>query len=133
MAQIIDILPKLEEMTKQDLIAFTTGAYATAVTALKDNKLLQEKVKHLEELLKTPVETLIKTPEQATIENQIGRFTELAMARQLTNEEIKSLDILIKNKMLLSGQATTIPGEVKRKKALTDSELITLARIEKKE
>jgi hypothetical protein len=128
MADIITLASGKEFRTLKELQKYAETLYLIAETANEKIKELEEKLKHSEDLLlSTQVVAVIKTQEQCIVEKQIDVISGLSMTRQLTNEEVKSLDILIKNKLLLSGQPTTIAGDVKKKKEVSMRELTLIA------
>lgn len=125
--------------TKKQLEEYATAQFLALQSAAVQIKKLQEEVTHLQKLLSdtvpqlgdSKVETLIKTPEQCIIDAQIGLLMQRAIQKELTLEETKQLDLLIKNKRLLSGDSTEISGEkVKNKKSIPEAQLIRLARLE---
>jgi hypothetical protein len=121
----------------EELRTYAEKIYGVLQIALSDNKKLQQEVDHLKELIVNSVpllencKTIIKSPAEIICELQIERLQEDAMARKLTLEETKQLDLLIKNKRLLNGDSTIINGNAKRldKKNISDAELISLALI----
>lgn len=125
----------------KELSEYATAQFLALQSAVEKITELQKKVHHLEELLKSSqpiigensVERIIKSPELAIVEAQINLLTQRALTRELQLEEVKTLDILIRNKQLLSDQPTTIPGESKPKKKPSEAQLISIARITKKE
>lgn len=90
------------------------------------SKQLNEKIEHLESLLKATDNKLIPIPiEQLICELQIKMLHDAAMSRQLSLEETKRLDLLVKNLYLTKGQATEIVsnlGAISDK--VTDADLI---------
>jgi hypothetical protein len=128
MGEVITLASGKEFRTLKDLQKYADTLYLIAETAQEKIKELEEKLKHTEDLLVcNPVVPIVKTLEQCIVEKQIDELNKFSMSRTLSNEEIKSLDILIKNKLLLSGQATTIPGNEKKKKDYTIKELTFIA------
>lgn len=99
------------------------------------NKLEQAnaKIKHLENLLTKHVpvignsQRLITSDEQTITEMQLQFLKEKALTRELTLDEIKKYDLLIKNKRLSEGQSTvnteykTLPTDV------SSSDLVQIA------
>lgn len=127
--------------TMEELKRYTEAQYFALESAASKIKSLEDEVKHLKELLSamTPslddhqVERIIKSPELAICEKQIEFIMLRALHHEMTLEDVKILDLLIKNKNLLSGQATTIDGAKKpQKKQISDADLIKIARIENK-
>lgn len=128
MGDLITLASGKEFRTLKELQKYADSLYLVAETAKEKIKQLEEKLKHSEDLLlSTQVTSIIKTQEQCIIEKQIEDINLLSMSRSLTNEEIKSLDLLIKNKLLLSGQPTTIAGQSLKKKEVSLRELTLIA------
>lgn len=128
MGEVITLASGKEFRTLKELQKYADSLYLVLEIANEKVKELEEKVKHSEDLLlSTQVVPIIKTQEQCIVDKQIDDLNKLSMNRSLTTEEIKSLDILIKNKLLLSGQATTIPGQVLKRKEMTLKELTFIA------
>lgn len=88
---------------------------------LKNIQELKEKIKHLEGLvaqkvpiITTPVDKIQRldiTPEESIAEVQLARLREIALQRQLTLEETRIYDLLVKNKRLSQDQATINLGK----------------------
>jgi hypothetical protein len=124
-----------------DLLAYTNAQYLSLQVASEKIKKLQEEITHLQQLLaaavplvgENKVEIYVKPLEQAVVEAQIQILSKRAMEKELTLEEVKVLDLLIKNKKLCEDGKTLEPKKKKRKE-YTDAELVEVARItEKKE
>lgn len=129
---VIQLSNGMEFRTQRELLAYANTQYLAMHSMLEKVKELESKNKHLEEMLDSvSVQPIIKTIDQCIVEEQIERLREISLARQLSNEEIKSLDVLIRNRLLLSGQATTIPGQEKKKKDLSPAQLTIIAKKEK--
>lgn len=128
MGDIITLASGREFKTLKELQKYTDTLFIIADVSQQKIKELEEKLKHVEDLLlSTQVTPIIKTIEQCIVEKQIDELNSLSMKRALNNEEIKSLDVLIKNKLLLSGQVNIIPGEVKKKREFSTKELTLIA------
>lgn len=138
MADIITLSGKYK--TTKDLILYCDAQYVALNGSIEKIKKLEDEVKHLQELLAstTPligdskVEILLKSPELTICEIQIELLQNRAMQKELSLEEVKTLDLLIKNKRLLSGDPSMIESDKKKTKPLTKQELVAVARIEKK-
>lgn len=117
----------------------TLAPVQNTITALvAENKALTNEVERLKLLLaatnsalgqENEVLRVILTPEEALIEGQIEILQNRAINFELTLEDVKKLDLLIKNKRLVKEQSTTIQGESKKidKKNHSNAELILLA------
>lgn len=121
----------------QELIDYSSAQYLALESAVKKIKILQEEVQHLQQLLASTtelieedskVQKIIKAPELCIIEAQIDILQNRALQKELTLEEVKVLDLLIKNKALLSGEPTTVVGQRKKNKSkYSEAELILIA------
>lgn len=69
------------------------------------------------------------TPEELIIAQQISRLQNSSEQRELTLEEVKKLDLYIKNYNLIKSQPTTIVGE-SRNINLPDQQLLDIANSE---
>ena len=102
--------------------------------ALKDtvSKLLAE-LNNVRDIDTGKVTKLVLTPEEEICTLQIQQLQAVSRERKLSLEEIKTLDLLIKNKRLLNKQSTanntfeTLPPE------LSDAELLEIAASVEKE
>jgi DNA-binding transcriptional regulator/RsmH inhibitor MraZ len=116
-AQIITLAGAFK--TQKDLQEYCDSQFVAMRAAIEKIKSLQDEVTHLQQLLAstTPLISdenttrIIVTPEAALVDAQIQLLQRAAMTRQMSLEEVKTLDLLIKNKRLLSGDPTTIDGE----------------------
>lgn len=93
-----------------------------------------QEIQHLMELLNktTPVigevTTIMPTDEEVIAEFQLKALKAAAMTRDLTLDEVKRYDLLVKNKRLAQGSPTTIDGQAKKLPAnLDNSALIQIA------
>lgn len=110
----------------------TASLEVSNIKLTKENKALQETVSRLcKEIDKIrsidrTKPTIITTPEQELLEVQINNLNSISRERKLTLEEVKTLDLLIKNKRLISQKSTsnnefTLPDE------MSDDELMRIA------
>lgn len=128
MGDVITLSSGKEFRTLKELQKYADALYLVAEVSKDKIKELEEKLRHSEDLLLAQqVFPIIKTQEQCMIEAQIDRLQTISNARQLSHEEVKTMDLLIKNKLLLSGQATTIAGDIAKKKPVTMKELVLIA------
>lgn len=141
MSDIIDLAQRFKEKTKTELKEYAEQQYKALVSATSKIKELEDEVAHLKALLvssvpmlvEDDVQKIIKLPEEVVIETQIAILQNRALqGRELTLEEVKTLDLLIKNKKLLSGEATTIVQDRKPKKSYSEAELVHIASQPKK-
>lgn len=116
---------------EQELKRFTEATYIALKGAADRIKALEEENSKLRQLVSAPkenvVEKIIESPELAICNAQIGMIQNRALMKELTLEETKQLDLLIKNKRLLSGESTTIEGQKKKKFDYSDAELVRIA------
>lgn len=132
MDNVIQLANGLELRTQKELIAYTNAQYVALHAMSEEIKELRDKNRHLVELLDSAsTQPIIKPIDLCIVEEQIEKIRQFSVNRQLTSEEIKSLDVLIRNRLLLSGQATTISGDVKKKKDLSPAQLTLIAKKEK--
>lgn len=94
-----------------------------------ENKRLQEEVEHLKFIIASNTEILptneviqvIVSKEQALIEEQIGILQGRSIGRELELDDVKKLDLLIKNLNLIkNNQPKTINAKSKKFKASND-------------
>ena len=113
MDNIITLAGKFKDVL--ELKAYCDAQYTTLETALSRVAELQAENTHLKELLSStaplipPIAKIEVSSEQAICEIQIKMLQEDAMHRQLTLEETKRLDLLVKNLYIIKGQLTSIP------------------------
>lgn len=120
--------------TKSMQAKFTSTASLEiqAVKLKKENKALRETVTKLlneldriRDLDRTPSK-LILTPEEELLEMQINNLNAVSRERKLTLEEVKTLDLLIKNKRLIKKQSTS-NNEITLPPNISDDELMRIA------
>lgn len=103
----------------------------------EENASLKKEIEHLKSLLAGSTKLIEPTieeteneiavsNEQAIIEMQIQKMKTDAMSRQLTLEETKRLDLLIKNLHLVKGQSTEIVTN-KFTGAFSEADLVKIA------
>lgn len=137
MSNIVDI-SELHKSFKDEVEknAFLSKQHETILILTSEKKQLKAEIEHLKELLITStqllepkVERIIITPEEAVIESQIQILQNRALAEELTLEDVKKLDLLLKNKNIIKTQISTIKGESKKvdKKNLSSAELLQIA------
>lgn len=93
-------------LKNQELSQGNEAQYKLIVALKRENDELREKVKHLEELL-------LKGPHQISAEElicmeQIEVIKANSAKRELTLEEVKKLDLLVKNLRLIREQSTQV-------------------------
>lgn len=112
---------------------FLVSQHKTINELAKKNAQLEEEIKHLKELLTStsplignPVEKIILTPEQALIDSQIDMIRDRSYGQELSLEDVKKLDILLRGKKLVKEESKTI--ETKSTIKYNSQELLELAK-----
>lgn len=117
----------------------TLAPVQNTITALvAENKALTAEVERLKLLLaatnsalgqENEVLKIILTPEEALIEGQIEILQNRAINFELTLEDVKKLDLLLKNKNLIKSQqpSTLEVSPIKRGSSLSKQQLIEIA------
>lgn len=151
-----DISKSILEIPEANLMSIDSLAYQTQISALKEeNSLLvkqnigysqtvdqllqqlEEKSSYIAQLEATinsrggdigEVVPLIRSRELVMLEGQIEKFHMTAMTRLLTLDETRQLDLLIKNKRLIEGNSTEIPGRQKSVKELPMDSMLLIAK-----
>lgn len=105
---------------------------------LEENKKLQLEINRLQKLLaevRQPKSStrLIITDEDLITQTQLERIKFKAMEQELTLEEIKKFDLLVKNKKLSEGNPTVIADYKKLPDDVKEEDLIRLAAVPLKE
>lgn len=99
------------------LQAYCDAQYQLIHNLQNENTRLRDEVEHLKEALVASVPLVnsvvkLEVPlEQAICEMQIAKMQRTAMDRDLTLEETKRLDLLIKNLYLAKGQSSTVVAD----------------------
>jgi len=115
---------------------FIKAQQKTIVKLMKQVTTLEEENAHLKSLISSSmpligpsepvVEKIILSPEEALIESQIAMIQSRGYAAELSLEDVKKLDLLLKNKALTKKDDKTIGGSFK-KLSLSREELLKLA------
>lgn len=120
------------DLEKQEYIR---KQYEVILSLSEKNKALEIEVAHLKTLLinqvpvLAPVQSIIITPEEGLIESQLKILSERAYTHELTLEEMKKVDLLLKNKKLISQKDDSIDVSPKLEaRNLPRAELIQIAR-----
>jgi cell division septum initiation protein DivIVA len=118
---------KLEIVQVQDLVPTRESIL------LDENKRLQLELNELKNKIEqnakkkeTPIK-LIVTDEELIAQVQLERLKYKALEQELTIEEIKKYDLLVKNKRLVEGNSTFNADYKKLPDNVTDEELIQIA------
>lgn len=138
MSNVIQLFNEFKTVSEKE--QFIAQQHATIGSLIAKNKQLIIEIDHLKKLLldstsmlvEPKVERVILTAEEALIEGQIEILKSRAYT-ELTLEDVKKLDLLIKNKRLAKEQSTTIQGESKKleKKQYSNAELIQIVNTKK--
>lgn len=116
------------------LAAHNVGLNETVDKLLKQLEEKTKQINHLEELLKnTPTTSMVtneglivSSDELIIAEQQLKALRQASMMRDLTLDEVKRYDLLVKNKRLAEGNATEIQGKKPEKKS--KSNLLQIAK-----
>lgn len=105
--------PKLEKLE-----ALNVGLSQTIDNLLKTLEQRDDEVSHLKRLLMgsaIPIigeaSKILMSDEEVIAEKQLQRLRTMSMERDLTLDEVKRFDLLVKNKRLAQGNATTIEAK----------------------
>lgn len=100
-------------------------AFKTTVTTLLNEV---ERLRSIERLPVDPnVVRIVLTSEQKIIEDQIDILRQQSATRALSLEEVRALDLLIKNKRLLDPDKPIEPDYTKVPEGQTESDLLRIA------
>lgn len=105
--------------------------FLTIKSLTDENKKLKEEINHLKSMLTKVVEPvkIIITKEQALLEEQIDIIQQRSIGKELTLEDTKKLDLLIKNLKLVKETTPTFDGSIKKKLNAPSEKLLELASI----
>ncbi len=112
--EILDINKLLKE--SKDVQKFSAAQSDLITQLIDENKLLREKLTQMETAVKHTSALSITdqpSPESIVCMEQIQRIREKSNTRELTLEEVKRLDLLIKNLRLTQEQSTENVGKAK--------------------
>lgn len=126
----------IQERTEKhikDLEANNLGLAQTVEKLMAELTRKEDLIKHLEHLLGNSAQ-IIQTgvimhvsDEEQIVMKQLERLKQDAMVRALTLDEMKILDLAVKNKRLSQGNPTTIDGKKNTLNALPHGELMKIA------
>ena len=97
---------------------------------LEENKKLQLEINKLKEAAKpktVAAPRLILSDEELIAQLQLERIKFKALEQELTLEEIKKYDLLVKNKRLAEGNATVVADYKKLPDNVSDADLLQIA------
>ena len=115
----------------KELQEYCDNQYKTLEASLERVKKLEDEVVHLKDLL-TSASQLIQSAEKLSsvsnelliCESQLAFLYKTSAKRELTLEETKKLDLLVKNLRLLQGKSTSIEAEFRN---MSDESLLQIA------
>lgn len=125
-------LIKLQEENKT-LVSHNVGLSQTIDKLLKELETKSSEIRHLQDLLSKnsniigELPKLIISDEEVIADMQLKALKSAAMMRDLTLDEVKRFDLLVKNKRLAQGNATTIEAQKSIPKNTPKDQLIQLA------
>ena len=123
----------------KQLQAHNIGLSQTIDKLLKQLEEKSNEIRHLQDMLVTTVPIIgdvtpiYVSDEEVIAEYQLKALKSAAMMRDLTLDEVKRFDLLVKNKRLAQGNATAIEVQKGLPKNLSKDELIQIAAKPKKE
>lgn len=136
MSDVIQLFKEFKDEAEKQ--KFLEKQQSVITNLLNQNKQLHEEIDHLKHLLTTTlpaltpqenaVERIIITQEEGLLDSQIDIIAHRSVNRELTLEDTKKLDLLLKNKKILKEErkaieTTSTPVPSKR----SNSELIQIA------
>ncbi len=135
----LESISKISEkfQTETELQQYCDRQYVALKQARDIIQSLRSEVTHLKVLLSSsnhlvnsPPELIVKSVEQSICEIQIEMLRGEAMSRQLTLEETKRLDLLVKNLLLCKGAYKDIKADYTAlPKGLSSRELLEIAAV----
>lgn len=110
MSELIKVTDlSFEKMKLKDLKEYSLAQYATIESLKKENDSLQEKIAHLESLLiNSKQRAMPLSDEEIICIEQINVIKTKSSLRELSLDEVKRLDLLIKNLRLIRQQSTQV-------------------------
>lgn len=99
----MDDIKGLSKKSKKDLEQYSVAQDTVIFKLQKEIEFLREKLSHLETTL---VKQSVITPEEMICVEQIALIKRTSTGRELSLDEVKRLDILIKNLRLIKDQST---------------------------
>jgi len=121
----MDDIKSLSKRSKKDMEEFISSQDTTIFKLQSENNTLKEKIVQLESFLSLQ-QTAI-TNEELICTEQISLIKSKSSNRELSLDEVKRLDILIKNLRLIRNQATDASDE-KDYRNVKEADLVAIAR-----
>jgi len=107
---VSDLSIEFQKMKAKELREYSAAQYQTIESLKRENDVLREKAHHLEQMLSkksAPIALPISDEEIICIE-QINILKSKSNNRELSLDEVKRLDLLIKNLRLIREQSTQV-------------------------
>jgi hypothetical protein len=122
-----DLIDLKEFQTIQEWKNFAEKQLLTIQFLQSANSELQKEISKLKDKMnfQGPVEKVIISPEQALLDDQILIIQQRAYLKELNLEDVKKLDILLKNKKILKDEAKLLEGKSKPAQ-LSNEELLKI-------
>lgn len=133
MSDIISIADHINFKTVAEWREFAEKQMLSITVLQGQLEVAREEITHLQKLLvqasplvgQGSVEKIIISPEQALLDDQILMIQQRAYAKELSLEDVKKLDILLKNKKLIKDEGDVLSGQSK-KIALSNDDLLKI-------
>lgn len=106
MGEIVSANEFIEKMKAKELREYTAAQFAALSTLKRDNAVLQDKVRELERMLASRATIIAPCDEEIICIEQISVLKNRSSQRELSLDEVKRLDLLIKNLRLIREQST---------------------------
>lgn len=120
--------------TELELQAYCDKQFQTIKKLTEENEKLNAEIEHLKfvissstEILPYEVVKIIVTKEQALLEEQISILQSRSIGKELTLEDTKKLDLLIKNLRIVKENQPPLDGKPKKKFVTNERDLLTVA------
>ena len=129
MDNVIDIATLKKEfearIKSKDLQEFANSQHLLLERLLTENKALTSNIQHLETMLKSSIQTDLEDGEVICVE-QLSILRGKSNTRELTLEETKKLDILVKSLKLLK-EKSSVPAQYTDLSNTKEAELVAIA------
>lgn len=131
MSDIISLPEMMKQMKEQELQRYCDEQYKLICDQQKKIKQLEEEVEHLKSLLSSTTELLpaesevikiASTEEEVLLQAQIHQIYNRGLDRELSLEDTKRLDLLLKNLMALKEKSSKTIEQPKKRKSLPSIE-----------
>lgn len=125
---IQDLKKEFAEKTKaKDLKVFAESQQRLLEKLMNENNQLKDKLNHLEKQMTTLDVAIKLQPEEVICLQQIDLLKKRSESRELSLDEVKRLDLLIKNLRLIREQSTQVI-DTKDYTEVKEDELVAIAR-----